>query len=526
MKRYFPWVLFVTFICVVVGLNLTAPFATDDFFYGITKELNAIGIRTRLSSLGEVFTENAADPYRPVVHFFARLFAGLLGKTAFSIANALMLGALLLLIFRLARGTWKLTTTHTPILLLLVFCILCKGESYLWCAGSVNYLWAGTFTLLFCFIRSKLEENRISLLSAILLMPVALLFGWAQEAFVLSVCFALGLYTLFHCKELSLKKILLYGAYGVGALLLIASSSGRAKGLDYSLLTLIGTQIKIWVALKAVILLLVGFLFIREKRTFLKRNAFELLVIMGSILLISVVGFNGERSLWAANLFAIIIILREFEPPKWLSQAFIAILIPLWIIVLYLGVQIKANFDTFIELYLASSDGITCHERVNCGPFARFFHQSIYLFDNKTGHSRVLGYYYGRETGPIGLSRELYDHLYLENNFCIPENKLAIDGNFYTTLTSNAIVMPIPAEDRSDWAQYSVAVSYEMPTGVLAWIKYELALRRDPPIADMSHLTFLKTTHGNYLLIGKKPVAPSCVKQIRFNFIPGVREDK
>ncbi len=211
------WGALFAFLGVVFVLNACYSFCSDDCTYGLSSVREvAEGVPAHLGNLKAVWTENLQDGYRPVVHFFVRAFTGWLGKGAFNVANTAMMGALLLLLLRLGRQTWRLEWRSTILAVALVFLVLCKGEAYLWCAGSVNYLWAGTATLAFCLLRERLEAGPPPAWGIAPMMVFALLCGWTQESFALPICFALGLYSLLHLRALTLPKVLVYGCYGLG----------------------------------------------------------------------------------------------------------------------------------------------------------------------------------------------------------------------------------------------------------------------------------------------------------------------
>ena len=538
-RTWLPWALLGAFLALIFALNTTFSFCSDDCVYGLTwkapsnetfhwspgaslLEAQAMGTTfSRADSLVRVWEANAMDGYRPVVHFFARLFTGWWGKGAFNVANTAVMGLLLLLLWRLSTGRWLPDWKTAVVSIGLVFLILCKGESYLWCAGSVNYLWAGSMTLGFCLMREKLERDGALRWWIVPMMFVAFFCGWAQEGFALPICFALGLWSLTHLRALRVSKVLLFAAYGLGALALCWVSARRfnpdATAHALSLMSVALTQIKIAVAVKGVWCVLLCLCFVHDRIAFLRRNTVELLVILGSILMISVVGFNGERSLWCANLFAILIVVREFKPPRWLAIGMVVAFVPLACVLLSLGFQIRANFDTMLGLFLRSEDNVTCHERVSCGPFARFFHQAIYTWQSIDGHGQGFGIYHGRNAAPIALGRELYDNLYAKDAFCVPKNRLSgIEGNFYTTPTANAIVMPLPEGDMTDWAGRSVTVSYARPTDFLSRVRHEIAVRQSPPVPHVDHPQVLTTPHGRYILIVKMPKSDAFIRAVTF----------
>ncbi len=517
------WGILVVFLGVIWGLNACSPFSSDDFLYGIVPQA-VDGVRPRLGSLAMVWQATLADGYRPVVHVVERIFTGVVEKSVFNVANTVVMGLFLLLIHRLAIGAWQITWRKIVLVIGLVFLILCKGESYLWGAGSCNYLWAGVATLAFCLMREKVEAGSVGWW----LLPMcagALLCGWAQEGFALPICFGLGFYTLTHLRGLNGRKVALYGFYGVGALLLCWAAAWRVQTVaSPSVMGVVLNQMKIWVAAKGVWCLVVLFLFIKDKRAFLGRNAFELWVCLGSLLMISVVGFNGERSLWCANLMAIVIVVREVALPRWCAVGAVGAGAVLCAVLLMLGLRVRESAETCARLFLASADGVTCHERVQCGVLARFFHQSIFTWQRASSSNLAYGDWYGRRVSPCALSREMYDTLYVADSFCVPKNRLPIEGEFYTTPTANAIVMPLKGEEASrDWENTRVEVEYAFPEGLVARVKQELAMRRDPPVPGQDQPQVLVTTHGSYLLIGKLPESDPYIRGVRFKEKVGVR---
>lgn len=518
-RQQLGWILFTAgFLGVVLILNLCYEFCSDDCCYGILQSPPAghTGLRPRIATWGNLIHEMIHDWHRPVVHFFVRLFTGILGKTAFSVANTMMMGLFILLFHRLAIGQWLPRTRQIAWQIGLIFLILCKGESYLWCAGSCNYLWAGTATLAFYGLWLKLESQRPSPLMLGLAIPFAYYCGWIQEAFSLPMCFALGIYSLARLRKVTLVKVLIGCAYLAGTLVLsIVSARRLTTVVPFSWSNLLMTEIKIAVAAKGVWALLILFLCQRKKLHFLTQNAFPLLIVTGSLLMISVIGFNGERSLWAANLFALLIVAKNWQMPRWMTWPVVSSQLLLWGLLIPLGLKIHANFIRFRELFLASPTGVTYHERVNCGPLARFFHQSIYQWQPGL-HGTGFAMYWGRETLPFALSKELYQSLYLDGTYCTEANRLPIAGNFYTTPSANAIIMPLAADDIRPWRTYEVHVAYAFPGGLRSRIVRELAIRRDPPVVPENRPNILATPHGRYLLIPKQPESDGAIRAIHF----------
>lgn len=529
MKRtIFNWAVISLFVISIFVLNCTFNVCSDDTFYGLSGTFTEDGVALKYGSLKEVFLVNFNDLNRPIVHLFVRLFCGYFPKWLFNLCNALMAGSLILLILHTAKSESK--TKHnnvraTIFTLLLVVFILFKGESYLWVAGSVNYLWSAVVALAtVClwnkFSKHDIPKGRIALY--ISLLPCIFLSGWTQEAFVVPLGFAMGcslILSLIKERSLSLLRILFLCCYGIGFLLLagFGNKVGRFTATERNLLWFIGEQIKILFALKGLWIIGIYWLFCKDKKKIIQRNAFELLVILGCYLLISIVGFNGERSLWCGNLFAIIICVREINLPKYLTVISFFTLLILYPILWWYGFQIREQYQLCIDLAKRSASNVSCQNRINTGILNRFFHQSVGTWNTESGHNVTFSQYHGFTETLIILSSELYNDLYLEDNFCKKANQLPqIEPPCYTTPTSNAIVIPL--KENVQIENLRVTVDYNLPSDWKTWINLEMAQRQMPTAVPENVPQLLQTTHGNYLLIAKRHKHDAYIKTIRFYF--------
>ena len=506
-----------TFLVFVFWLNHLTPFCSDDYGYGLIS-----GSAERLGTVMNAWTENWRDGHRPVVHFLVRLFAGVTGKPLFNFCNTVMVGVLVLLVLRLAKGVWKPSFRSLVLAVSLVFLLLFKGESYLWCSGSVNYLWSGCGMLAFMLVRERLERGTVTWpgvgLLSVPLVPV----GWSQEAFSMPICLALGTYCLFHLKQLDSKRLCAFAAYGIGAALLAwealqwmgTEARSAAMTQDFSAMKAALGVLKIAATVRVPWIVLVIWLLGRDRRGFMSRNAFELLVVLGSVLMILVIGFYGERSLWPANLAAIVIVVREFSPNRPVAAGLSFATLAVLCCVCALAVRIRGNFDRFERMYLAAEDGLSIHERVACGPFARYLFQWVFDWQSAGTTPGFFARYHGRPVMPKALTEKMHESLYLRDEICRPENVLPGCEGFYTTPEINAIVMPIADGDAEKFAGASVQVEYASPRGILEAVRRTLAQSDPPPVPAPWHPVVLRTGHGGYLLIGKQTRSEGYIRRV------------
>lgn len=504
------------FLGAVLFMNCCYSFVSDDAIYG-TVHHSGMEYESRIGTLTRAWCENVADGYRPVVHLFVRAFTGCFDKWVFNACNTLMMGCFMLLLMRYSRKRWAFDFQSLILCVTLyVFC-MCKGDSYLWCAGSLNYLWAGAGTLAFLIFRDRIEAKKpISTSCLVLAIPFIVLSGWLQESFSLPVCFAFGIIMLVRIRDLSRQKIIAYSAYLIGTMLLVWTAKNRAAQIPpFSISETSLNLLRIIASVKAVWVLAAVMVFVRDRKAFFVRNSFEFLVILGSMGLIMIAGFTGERCLFAANMMAVAVIVREIQLPKWAEIVCCCAMAMLFCALVPLGVRQKKNFDEFLRLYRQSSDNVTCHERVSCGPLSRYFHQAVVQWANG-GHSKYYAKYFGnRRNPPIALSRELYDNLYLHDRFCCSSNRLSCPGEFYSRPEENTIVMPLRMdfEIPSD-ASWRINVVYDDSAN--SWIRrVRRCLQTETqPVRDGNRGCVLKTRHGNYLLIAKEPFSDKYIRGV------------
>ena len=231
-------------------LNLMTPYVADDFAYMISFKTQGW-----IEKVWDVFPSMAAHAGsmngRIVSHGLGQLFM-LWPKAVFDLVNAAAFTGLAFLIYRLAMP--KSDRGENALLLMAVFCALWLfvpvfGQVALWQMGSVNYLWALLFGLLFLrpYIRrfQAGTESAAPLWRKLLFCVLALPFGMYTEV-TSFICLLLAVLLLLLgrlLKKQSLRTWLLapvaLAAAGY-ALLLVMPAELRAKSGDLSLASLAG----------------------------------------------------------------------------------------------------------------------------------------------------------------------------------------------------------------------------------------------------------------------------------------------
>lgn len=212
------WCLLLGGCAVFLLLNFYTPIKEDDIFQSYIGG----GSGRPINSLMDVLRSWAAY-YR----FDARLaniisftFNGILGKTAFNVANTLVFGVLAHLLSRL-------TTRRNSAMVLVMFytyivtAMPVPGETLLWLAGSAGYLWAFTAAMLFIAYLMRHRNPRPGWLTGVVVFVLAALAGGINEGTAFGVFGGLVLYYLFNRDRVDRAVVIAMAGYLVGVLVLL-----------------------------------------------------------------------------------------------------------------------------------------------------------------------------------------------------------------------------------------------------------------------------------------------------------------
>ena len=183
---------------IMLFCNLKTNLLADDYMYCFS-----FADGSRIESLADCFPSMAAHRYsingRVVCHFLVQVFL-MLPLWIFKVLNALILAAEVYLIYRIANRD----KARNNLLLCCIFgCIwiftLNFGQVILWLDGSINYLWATFFSLLFLtvYMRKFMYDRDLKALPLrILYVLAAFLVGvysenCASTVIFCAVCFML-----------------------------------------------------------------------------------------------------------------------------------------------------------------------------------------------------------------------------------------------------------------------------------------------------------------------------------------------
>lgn len=367
---------------LILAINYFQPYTADEYNYSLisgTIDQRVESIIDILNSQWNLFfTWTGRNP----VHFVLQ-FLLWLGKDIFNIINALMFIALIfivLLFTRLTKFDKKEDLFSILLILFLVwFGVPAFGETIIWEAGAINYLWVAVVSLLFLLPYRYLLENKQLLKddrrSLIMMVILGLIAGWSQEnQAIVNVVFliSLSIYFWFVAKIRNYPKWYIGGLIslivGAGFLFIAPGNYNRSTSLDNKLtikemfqnfsygLKLVIIEQRYLLAILGLIaitfLLLVLFRdnLIKNKKTELLAAIFLLLGGLASILAMFVSPAFPPRSSFASAItFIITITILLNNKTIWLLNKKL-LNIPIFLMSLFLLNSITFNYHQYYQL--------------------------------------------------------------------------------------------------------------------------------------------------------------------------------
>lgn len=254
---------------------------------------------------------------RTVAHFLCQLYIPLFGQTAFAVSNALVWAALLLLMASLCKikySDWKQMA--------LLACLLILGfRTKFTPTCQIGFPWMFTLVVAYLVILRKIgkeQEKPWNSLHLLWAAPFAFLAGWSQEALVIGVGAALGIFVLMHIRKVTWQQWILLVCFAAGAALLCLcpatlSRTGETHGGSNLLPPAILSMAKLGFYLRITYLMLAFLLYLRIFRKIKFKELFSSTafywIIWAVMLAFNLfIGVYGNRQLFGMEFAAISII--------------------------------------------------------------------------------------------------------------------------------------------------------------------------------------------------------------------------
>ncbi|MBP3353390.1 MAG: hypothetical protein IJ341_01465 [Bacteroidales bacterium] len=511
----------------------------DDFSYSFIFSGTQFSETERVETIYDVIVSQYNHYFhyngRSIVHTFVQIFLGIFTDkiVIFDILNSIFFVLLvsLLSIWIIRKNRLLRKDNLLVFATSLIFCwflIPSPSTTLMWKTAAVNYLWAIVMTLAFIILFEWVNKKKdnISIFRLIPLSIFSLICGWGHEGISVGVAGGIILYCIIKRRYITRTLLIISLSYCLGVLLVVVSPGiiGRASSemMDTTLLisilkrimsiSLIFTTYKLY----ATIIFITIFIYLSfRKRLYVKefiKNNLLLILIYFSIFVFQIaIGFKGQaRGAIALEVLAILMLIQMiFDVKESVKQKNIYILISIAIccmLIEYVSVAIscKQNFDCVqkvISDYKVSKDGVVRSPFPEKFINARFIFWEYY-FDSNQPQMRRFSQYYDNSKRLSILNRELYDKLYINDVFCIPENQIPNSEGFYTTEDISCIVYPL----RDNLFAPHVKIKYEADIQYISELyPFNIILKRvgEYYTTDLRNGYILKTDHGNYMLIEK-----------------------
>ena len=254
---------------------------------------------------------------------FALLFCSVFGKAVFNVCNTLVFGLLAHLVSLLATGRRSILAL-AAVVACVGTCYPVPGETMLWLAGSCNYMWAVTASLLLVYYLMHHRQGKLGWGKALLLMLGAVVAGSFNEATSFGFLAGLCLYYAANHERFDCTAVLVLLGYMIGVALIMASPAAwdRASSggivVDLGFRQLLSTRWfifseKMWRFLTPVAALVVGLGVLLARRGQTMRQCVWTYVFLCLALEMFALGIIHERAYAALATVALIIVVMAAD---------------------------------------------------------------------------------------------------------------------------------------------------------------------------------------------------------------------
>lgn len=196
-------------------MNTWTSFKEDDMEFSLLRDAGFVDFWR--AQLDHYLTSNGRCS-----DFFATLFCAYLGKPLFNVINTLIFGLMAHLVSLLSVGR-RSVTVLAMFVAMVGLCFPVPGQTMLFIAGSCNYLWAMTASLLLVYLLWHYHERPPGKLMTAAILLLALFAGNMNEATSFGFFGGMVLYYAFNRNRLNRLTVMALVAYLVGVLLILAS---------------------------------------------------------------------------------------------------------------------------------------------------------------------------------------------------------------------------------------------------------------------------------------------------------------
>ena len=463
------WSLLVLTCLVFLVMNVLTTLKEDDLGFSLVD-----GEWTRIRSFADVLRSmhnHYVGTNGRTADVIALLFCSVFGKTAFNVCNTLVFGLLCHLLSLLSTGRRSVLAV-AAFVTCVGTCYPVPGETMLWLAGSCNYMWAITASLLlvWCLLH---HPHEMGWGGTILIAVGAVIAGSFNEATSLGFLVGLCLYYAVNRRQVNRMVIITLVCYLVGVFIIISSPAAWERAANGGIVVDLGMQEllssrwrifteRLWHFLVPVVAFTVGVaaLFKAQWRKAMLSSVWPYVFIALALLML-VLGQMHERSYSPLATVALIIVVgvadRLFAGRQWLRLSLIVICLLFSAFTWGRGIVVlreyKAFDDQTVGEIVDSPEQAVLRARHFEG-YSRFIKLMNYNSDNFFAHGVTYCGYYGRENGPF-VNDSVYDRFHsgrlLEGAIRIPvttdrpdvvDSVMAVHGQYYMVVMLSTDTVP------------------------------------------------------------------------------------
>ena len=406
------WGLLVVAFAVMLVMNVLTTFKEDDLAFTLI-EGEWTPVRSFADLLQSHLTHFTGTNGR-LAELVPELFAGLLGKTAFNVCNALVFVLLAHLVSLLATGRRSLLAL-SAFLAIVGTCYPVPGETMLWMAGSANYMWAITLSLALVYALQRAQGKPMGWGAALLWLLFGFVAGGFNEATSLGFLGGFMLYYAFNHRLLDRRVVVTMMGYALGIMLIVLSPGAWHRATTDIALNLSPDDLlssrwyifleKMWRFYLPVLALFVGIclLVMRRGRVVMRSVWTYVLLCLAAVMF--ALGLNHERAYAPLVTVASIIVIMAADgllAQRWRHLRLAAILVALGLSVFTYarGIKVLSQYKAYngqVEREISESPAQAIQRERQFDGYSRFVKPMNFMSTNYFAHEVIYRAYYGKK---------------------------------------------------------------------------------------------------------------------------------
>ena len=406
------WGLLVVAFAVMLVMNALTTFKEDDLAFTLIE-----GVWTPVRSFADLLLSHLTHytgTNGRLAELVPEFFAGLLGKTAFNVCNALVFVLLAHLVSLLSTGRRSLLAL-SAFLAIVGTCYPVPGETMLWMAGSANYMWAITLSLLLVAAMKRAQGKPMGWGKALLWLLFGFVAGGFNEATSLGFLGGFLLYYAFNHRLLDRQVVVMMMGYALGIMLIVLSPGAWNRATTDIALNLSPDDLlssrwyifmeKMWRFYLPVLALIVGICLLMMRRGRIVMRSLWTYVLLCLAAVMFALGLNHERAYAPLVTVAAIIVIMAADgllTGRWrrLRLAAIVVALGLSVFTYARGIKVLNQYKAYneqVEREISESSRQAVLRERQFDGYSRFIKLMNYTSTNYFAHEVIYRAYYNKE---------------------------------------------------------------------------------------------------------------------------------